>query len=105
MRMKKARFVFLAALSGLIAACSTTRTSAPVVDRTPPPKVVEAPRPQQPTQQPAPPQPKHADRGYYTVRKGDTLIQVALEFGQNYRDLVAWNNLANPNDIRSAGPS
>ncbi len=45
--------------------------------------------------------PRHADpRGHYTVRRGDTLIQIALEFGQSYRDLVAWNNLANPNDIK-----
>jgi lipoprotein NlpD len=39
-------------------------------------------------------------RGTYTVKKGDTLLQIALDFGQNYRDLVAWNNLANPNDIK-----
>jgi lipoprotein NlpD len=45
--------------------------------------------------------PKPVDsRGYYTVKKGDTLLQIALEFGQNYRDLVAWNDLANPNDIK-----
>jgi lipoprotein NlpD len=56
------------------------------------------PKPGVPTQ-PAPP--KQVDgRGYYTVRKGDTLIQIALDFGQNYRDIVAWNNLANPNDIK-----
>jgi lipoprotein NlpD len=40
------------------------------------------------------------ERGLYTVKKGDTLIRIALEFGQNYRDLVAWNNLSNPNDIK-----
>ncbi len=45
--------------------------------------------------------PKQADsRGYYVVKKGDTLLQISLDFGQNYRDLVAWNNLANPNDIK-----
>jgi lipoprotein NlpD len=50
---------------------------------------------------PVPAVPKQPDgRGYYTVKKGDTLIQIALEFGQNYRDLVAWNNLANPNDLK-----
>ncbi len=38
--------------------------------------------------------------GYYTVKKGDTLIRVALDHGQNYRDLVVWNNLSNPNDIK-----
>ncbi len=36
----------------------------------------------------------------YTVRKGDTLLRIALDFGQNYRDLVTWNNLANPDDIK-----
>jgi lipoprotein NlpD len=38
--------------------------------------------------------------GYYTVKKGDTLLHIALEFGQNYRDLIVWNNLENPNDIK-----
>jgi lipoprotein NlpD len=37
--------------------------------------------------------------GYYTVRPGDTLIRIALEAGQNWRDLVRWNNLENPNVI------
>ena len=35
--------------------------------------------------------------GYYTVKPGDTLLRVALETGQNWRDLVRWNNLDNPN--------
>jgi len=37
--------------------------------------------------------------GYYTVKPGDTLIRIALETGQNWRDLAAWNNLDNPNLI------
>lgn len=91
--MKKVRFVFLALLPALITACSTTRHTAPVVDRTTGAKAVEVPW--------AGVQPKQADtRGYYMVKKGDTLIQIALDFGQNYRDLVTWNNLANPNDIK-----
>lgn len=95
--MKKARFVFLLILPGLLAACGTTRHSAPVVDRTTGARNAEAPKP---AVQPAA-TPKQADsRGYYTVRRGDTLIQIALDFGQHYRDLVAWNNLANPNDIK-----
>lgn len=40
------------------------------------------------------------ERGLYTVKKGDTLINIALEHGQNYRDIAAWNNLVNPNDIK-----
>ncbi len=37
--------------------------------------------------------------GYYTVKPGDTLIRVALETGQNWRDLATWNSLDNPNLI------
>lgn len=96
--MNKVRFIILAALPILFTACTTTpRQPAPVVDR-PVGKTVEAPKP---SVQAPPATPKQADgRGYYVVRKGDTLIQIALDFGQNYRDLVAWNNLANPNDIK-----
>ncbi|MFA9216201.1 MAG: peptidoglycan DD-metalloendopeptidase family protein [Sphingomonadaceae bacterium] len=78
----------------LLSACSTTPHLAPVVDR----------NPSAPASKPAPagePAPAARDeRGMYTVKKGDTLIRIALEFGQNYRDLVAWNNLSNPNDIK-----
>jgi len=35
--------------------------------------------------------------GYYTVKPGDTLIRIGLENGQNWRDLVRWNGLENPN--------
>lgn len=37
--------------------------------------------------------------GYYTVKTGDTLIRIALETGQNWRDIARWNNLDNPNLI------
>lgn len=37
--------------------------------------------------------------GYYTVKPGDTLIRIALESGQNWRDIASWNNLENPNLI------
>lgn len=35
--------------------------------------------------------------GYYTVRPGDTLFRIALDSGQPWRDVQAWNNLSNPN--------
>lgn len=80
----------MAMLPCLIAACSTTRHSAPVVDRTGGVRTVEAPK-----------VPKQADsKGFYTVKKGDTLYQIATDFGQSYRDLVVWNNLSNANDIK-----
>jgi lipoprotein NlpD len=37
--------------------------------------------------------------GYYTVRPGDTLVRIALESGQNWRDVVRWNGIDNPNVI------
>jgi lipoprotein NlpD len=33
------------------------------------------------------------------VKPGDTLYRIALENGQNYHDIAAWNNLTNPNQI------
>ena len=38
--------------------------------------------------------------GFYTVKKGDTLYSVALDNGQDYKDVAAWNNLENPNLIK-----
>ena len=33
--------------------------------------------------------------GFYTVKAGDTLLRVALETGQNWRDIQRWNSLDN----------
>lgn len=42
----------------------------------------------------------YADRaGYYTIKPGDTLIRIGLDTGQNWRDIVRWNNIQNPNLI------
>ena len=35
----------------------------------------------------------------YTVKPGDSLRQIALDFGQNWRDVARWNNLADPDHI------
>ncbi|KND56628.1 Lipoprotein NlpD [Candidatus Paraburkholderia kirkii] len=63
---------------------------APVVDRTGAPIGTTAA--QTPDNGPPPP-------GYYHVKPGDTLYRIALENGQNYHDIAAWNNLTNPNQI------
>jgi lipoprotein NlpD len=76
-----------------LSACTTTPNQAPVIDRNPTP----AAKPATPSETA---QIARDERGLYTVKKGDTLIRIALEYGQNYRDLVTWNNLANPNDIK-----
>lgn len=84
-----------------LAACQTTLTPAPVVEHGSNIKVPESKHPVAPVVQTAKVTEKPVDtQGYYTVKKGDTLIRVALDHGQNYRDLVVWNNLSNPNDIK-----
>jgi lipoprotein NlpD len=80
------------ALALVLAACATHRP-APVIERTQPPPVAVAPAPVAPQPPPAPPIPTH------TVKKGDTLVSIALQYGLDYRDLVAWNNIVNPNRI------
>jgi len=80
-----------AALSG----CSTPSRQAPVIDRPTPSASSARVRPL-----PPPPADDSKDRGTYTVRRGDTQARIAFDHGQNYRDLQAWNNLADPNDIK-----
>ncbi|SFC21114.1 peptidoglycan DD-metalloendopeptidase family protein [Massilia yuzhufengensis] len=96
--MKQApRLALLTLALGLLAGCSSFTRQAPVVERTAPSQA-ERPRPT--------PAPARADdnkpdeKGMYTVRRGDTLLRIALDHGQNYRDIVAWNNLADPDDIK-----
>lgn len=86
-------------LTSLLVACSTPMTPAPVVERE------VSKRPVNETVIPAsqivtPVKAVETGKGTYVVKKGDTLVRIALEHGQNYRDLVVWNNLANPNDIK-----
>ncbi len=37
--------------------------------------------------------------GYYVVKPGDTLARIALDHGQNWRDIARWNSFENPNVI------
>ncbi|MFZ6658669.1 peptidoglycan DD-metalloendopeptidase family protein [Undibacterium sp. TJN19] len=82
-------------LAGLSACTTTLPNRAPVVERgveqtpvetvvTPPKPIVKAPD----------------TRGTYVVKKGDTLYRIALDHGQSYSDIVTWNGLKNPNDIK-----
>ncbi|WP_332745886.1 peptidoglycan DD-metalloendopeptidase family protein [Hydrogenophaga sp.] len=74
------------------AGCSTRRVSgpAPVEDRglVRPADIV-----------PLPGAENAGKPGYYTVKPGDTLFRIALDNGQNWRDVQAWNSLTNPNAI------
>jgi len=66
----------------------------------PAPSVDRAPTAQ--SKAPAPPAaaPSSGGSGHYTVKKGDTLYRIALEHGQDYRDIAGWNNLTNPDSIK-----
>jgi lipoprotein NlpD len=95
--MKKTKLIGLVSMLCMLAACSTPRNAAPVMERNADGQLVEV------QHNPAAlvKTPGTGDQhGYYTVKKGDTLMRIALDNGQNYRDLVTWNNLANANDIK-----
>ncbi|MEO8158196.1 MAG: peptidoglycan DD-metalloendopeptidase family protein [Betaproteobacteria bacterium] len=132
----------LIVLTGFLAACRSTPTAVPVIERSPNagpaakaravPPVESAPAANtqsqasstapvsspaiaapvitnaKPEHQPAPldePETKPYREGdwrpeFHVVKKGDTLYSIALDYGQDYRELAAWNNLADPGVIR-----
>jgi len=90
------RLALLTLALGLLAGCNSLTRQAPVVERNTLP-TVERPRPNQAARAE---EPKQDEKGMYTVRRGDTLLRIALDHGQNYRDIVAWNNLRDPDDIK-----
>lgn len=80
------KWIFL--ISMFLAACSTTPNRAPIVEQHPKP-------PKAPSAQLA----KDWRPQVYTVKKGDTLFGIALEFGLDYKDLANWNGVANIDKI------
>jgi lipoprotein NlpD len=94
-RMKKTHYLLLILCAGTIAGCGVTpRRPAPVVD------MATQSGTSRVSGEGAANGRAVDERGYYTVRRGDTLLRIAQEFGQSTRDLISWNNLTNPNDIR-----
>jgi lipoprotein NlpD len=103
-----ATMALAAALSLLLGACSTPATRAPVEERTVGARsangpgagasapTVTAAMPADPAK-PLPGAENAGKPGYYMVKPGDTLIRIGLENGQNWKDLVRWNGLENPN--------
>src|SRR5262249_44094460 len=86
-------FVVALALLLALAGCAT-KTPAPVAERAPLPSAAA------PSATPAPGKPApEADwrPKTYTVKRGDTLYQIALDHGLDYRELAAWNNLGHIN--------
>ena len=98
------RGALLVALTA-VAGCSVTPNRAPVEDRSPIPRsTVAAASPAAPAASGAEPARAPVDSnsgkpGFYTVKAGDTLIRIGLDNGQNWKDLMRWNNLGNPNQI------
>ncbi len=90
------RLLAVAAAALILASCMT-RPPAPVSERIPPPpEVIEtAPPPTVETPPAEAPPPTHI------VTRGETLYQIALDHGLDYRDLAAWNNIENVNVIRT----
>src|SRR5438105_819781 len=95
----------IAAAVWLLAGCATSKNHAPVEDRTATPRVSPSavavvPPAADPTKDTPKPGAENAGKvGYYTVKPGDTLIRIGLENGQNWKDIVKWNGLDNPNLI------
>jgi lipoprotein NlpD len=90
--------MLLAALA--LVGCASPSHRAPVEDRTTGRSASPAPAVAAPSADPAKPPPgaENAGKpGFYTVKQGDTVLRVALETGQNWRDIARWNNLDNPN--------
>ena len=92
------RLIACVLLLAVLAGCAS-RTRAPVEDRTA--------QPGSPPQAPAAAAPGTAPPGgevpggpTYVVKRGDTLYQIALDSGLDYRELAAWNNIENANVIR-----
>jgi lipoprotein NlpD len=75
----------------LLAACATRMDQAPISDQSGNALSTLGAQPAAPLGPPPP--------GYYRVKPGDTLYRIALENGQNYRDIASWNNMTNPNQI------
>jgi lipoprotein NlpD len=78
----------------LLVSCMT-RPPAPVSElAAPPPETIEGAPPSASAPPPEAPPPTH------TVKRGETLYQIALDHGLDYRELAAWNNIENINVIR-----
>ncbi len=84
----------------LLTGCASTRNHAPVEVRNAlgrPPVIASAGTTS--NGEPGGAQPAADKPGYYTVKPADTLVRIALDNGQNWKDLARWNGLDNPNLI------
>jgi lipoprotein NlpD len=93
----RTRTVAVPLLAVLLLAACMTRPPAPVTERAPllqDGAAIAPPLPATPARE------RDSRPPTYTVKPGDTLAQIALAHGLDYRDLAAWNSIENPNVIR-----
>jgi lipoprotein NlpD len=91
---RRLRSIMLLVAALAVAAGCATRQPAPVVERAPPPP------PKAQAQAPVPPPPAAGKAvPTHTVRRGETVVGIALQYGLDYRDLAAWNGITNPNVV------
>ena len=108
----KLRLCLATVLVVLLGGCATPANKAPVEDRKPAKPATRLPGVPAPTADAAQgsatatepakvlPGAENAGKpGYYTVKPGDTMIRIGLDNGQNWRDVVRWNNIENPSLI------
>ena len=92
--LKKIGFYLVTA--SILSACQTPTTRAPIEDR----NSAASNEAAKYAAQPAAPVKVIDTQTQYVVKKGDTLYRIAQEKGVTYNELVAWNNITNPNDIK-----
>ena len=110
----KLRLLWAVLLAATLAGCASPANKAPVEERKPSkpaaqapaapaalPPVAAEPGTGAPADavKPLPGAENAGKPGYYTVKPGDTMIRIGLDNGQNWRDVVRWNAIDNPNLI------
>jgi lipoprotein NlpD len=84
----------------LLAGCATSTQKAPVIERNPAASSHALPKQTSKTTvaKKATVAEKSADwrPDSYTVKKGDTLFALGLEYGFDYKDIARWNNISAP---------
>ena len=96
------RILFVALLAIFLGACESN-PPAPVIDRAPQTSKPAPPAPKPAINKPAETKPttnKDWRPDSYIVKKGDTLFSIALQFGYDYKEIAAANNIAEPYPIR-----
>ncbi len=100
MKKSTTSFSLLLCVAFILSACGGLPSNAPIDDRTNPIKAND-----QTTKNEADKVESEAvvvDKpGFYTVKKGDTLIRISQKFNQSLPDLIEWNKLSDPNTIQA----